>query len=82
MTSANAGAAAVVLDSVYDLLSRRTELKATVAGKADFRNTHPVRLPLPTRTDAGVGEIGGNASSGSAARRWSQHSLTCVKLVE
>ncbi|MFM8583809.1 MAG: RHS repeat-associated core domain-containing protein, partial [Planctomycetaceae bacterium] len=40
VTSANAGAAAVVLDSVYDLLGRRTELKATVAGKADFRNTY------------------------------------------
>ncbi|MFN5297236.1 MAG: Ig-like domain-containing protein, partial [Planctomycetaceae bacterium] len=40
VTSGNVGAAAVVLDSVYDLLGRRTELKATVAGKADFRNTY------------------------------------------
>ncbi|MFN9270159.1 MAG: hypothetical protein ACK5V1_16205, partial [Planctomycetaceae bacterium] len=54
VTSGNVGAAAVVLDSVYDLLGRRTELKATVAGKADFRNTyqydpdHP-SLPHPSR---------------------------------
>ena len=54
VTSGNVGAAAVVLDSVYDLLGPRTELKATVAGKADFRNTsqydpdHP-SLPNPSR---------------------------------
>jgi len=40
VTSANANAPVVDLLNTYDLLGRKTDVKATVAGKADFRTTY------------------------------------------